>query len=157
MRGAGISAVDVSGRGGTDWGRVEAYRREASPITVSKAETFSRWGISTVASVIEVTQSTDAPVISSGGLRDGVHVAKSIALGAVAAGFASPLLVAAMSGETRLHRRVASIIDELRTAMFLTGSVTVEDLRKADLVISGETLNWVTQRGLDVKRYARRA
>jgi isopentenyl-diphosphate delta-isomerase len=41
--------------------------------------------------------------------------------------------------------------------MFLTGSVTVEDLRKADLVISGETLDWVTQRGLDVKRYARRA
>ncbi|MFH0848745.1 MAG: type 2 isopentenyl-diphosphate Delta-isomerase [archaeon] len=156
LREAGASAIDVSGRGGTDWAKVEAYRPRASPELISKADAFSMWGISTVASILEVTQSTEVTVIASGGLRNGVDAAKSIALGATGAGFASQLLVAAMTNEKSLFRRIDRILDELKTAMFLTGSKTVEDLKRVDLVISGQTLNWAMQRGLDAERYARR-
>lgn len=156
LREAGADAIDVSGRGGTDWAKVEARRPRALPRIASKANAFSFWGISTAASILEVTQSTDAAVIASGGLRDGVDVAKSIAMGAIVAGFASQLLVAAMTSEASLFRRIDCIVDELKTAMFLTGSKTVEDLKRVDLVISGHTLSWAMERGLDVERYARR-
>jgi len=157
LQDVGVRAIDVAGRGGTDWGKVEAKRPKTAQQTVSKAELFSTWGISTVASVLEVTQFTNTPVIASGGVRNGMHVAKSIALGAEMVGSALPFLSAAMAGEKMVGRLLERITDELKTAMFLTGSDTITSLRKVDLILSGATLNWAIQRGLDANRYARRS
>ncbi len=156
LQDVGVKAIDVAGRGGTDWGKVESKRPKTSRGTISKAEVFSDWGISTVASILEVTQFTKTQIIASGGVRDGIHVAKSIALGATMAGSALPFLSAAMAGERRIYQLIDRILEELKTAMFLTGSGTINSLRNVDLVISGEILNWAIQRGLDVKRYPRR-
>ena len=74
-------------------------------------------------------------VIASGGVRSGVDVAKSLALGADAAGMALPLLRAAAISQEALHARIAYLKEELATVLFCTGCRTIDDLQaRAPLV-----------------------
>jgi len=71
------------------------------------------------------------PVIASGGLRDGVDVAKCLALGATAGGIAAPLLRAAQ--ENRATEAVRTVVDQLRTAVWLAGAPGAQELNAAHL------------------------
>ncbi len=155
LKAAGVSAIDVAGVGGTDWARVEGYRN-SERAKKSRMELFYGWGISTAASIVEVKQATDLTTIASGGIRDGVQIAKVVALGASAAGVARPLLSAALSSSTSVEQVIRTMHEEMRRVMFLTGSARVVDLQQAPLVIAGNTYHWLTQRGFDTERYARR-
>jgi isopentenyl-diphosphate delta-isomerase len=118
----GVSAIDVSGAGGTSWSAVEHYRATTvAAHALSRA--FFDWGIPTAASLQMVrTAVPDLPLIASGGLRTGIDAAKGLALGATLAGFAGPLLRAAALGETEAMEALEGIVAELRLAMFCTGS-----------------------------------
>jgi isopentenyl-diphosphate delta-isomerase len=59
-------------------------------------------------------------VIASGGLRDGVDVAKCLALGATAGGLARPLLRAAQNGGA--SHALATLVDQLRIAVWACGA-----------------------------------
>lgn len=155
LEAAGVSCIDVAGVGGTDWARVEGYRNRRGKKTF-RMKMLHGWGISTAASLIEVTQSTKLKAIASGGIRDGLQIAKSVALGASAAGLARPLLGPAMASRHAVEEVIRTIHREFRMAMFLTGSKTVSDLKEAPLVILGDTNHWLSQRGFDTTRYARR-
>jgi isopentenyl-diphosphate delta-isomerase len=128
-----LAAVDVSGLGGTHWGRIEGARagREGDAVRVRAAETFADWGVSTVDSVrtaAEVLPKT-VEIWASGGVRTGLDAAKLIALGATRVGFAKPALEAALAGETELARWMETVEFELRTALFCTGNKTPAALR----------------------------
>jgi len=151
----GVSCIDVAGVGGTDWARVESYRK-GSGRKESRNQLFHGWGIPTAASLVEVIQSTKLIAIASGGVRDGLQIAKSITLGASAAGLARPLLRPAMKSRQAVEKAIRVVHRELKTAMFLTGSKTITDLQGAPLVITGDTYHWLSQRGFDTRRYARR-
>jgi isopentenyl-diphosphate delta-isomerase len=69
------------------------------------------------------------PLIASGGLRNGIDVAKAIALGADVGAMARPFLVKADEGEPTLHQFIEDILEELRVCMFATGSATAPALR----------------------------
>ena len=43
LTGKGLSAIDVSGFGGTHWGRVEALRQKKTDVSYKVANTFSNW------------------------------------------------------------------------------------------------------------------
>lgn len=133
---AGASAVDIGGTGGTSWAAVETIRAERRGRKGSVI--FSEWGMPTVVSLCEVA-STGAPVIATGGVRNGLHVAKCIALGAVMTGMALPLFRAAIEGEDELFQMIEQIHGELRVAMFLTGSPSIYELGKARTIITGRT------------------
>jgi isopentenyl-diphosphate delta-isomerase len=101
----GIAAVDVSGLGGTHWGRIEGHRALDNTKLKQTAETFRNWGISTVQSVQDaVAVSSGFEVWGSGGVRHGLDAAKLFALGAKTVGFAKPMLEAAVqSTDAVLH------------------------------------------------------
>lgn len=154
----GVKGVNVSGLGGTSWSAVEYYRarEKGYKLQTQLGQTFWDWGIPTVPSIVEVSTSTRLKVFASGGVRNGLHIAKSIALGAHYGGLALPLLKSLSSRGNGARDRLLAVIEELKTAMFLTGSRNVEDLRSAPLVITGRTADWLHSRGIDIKNYASR-
>jgi len=137
---AGVKMIDVSGTGGLSWAGVEAFR--AAETEDGNLEEMGRlmefWGIPTPASIVEC-RSAGAYVISSGGVRSGLDVAKAITLGATLCGIALPLLKPAMKGENELKRTVTDFCDELRVAMFLSGARNPEELGERRPYITGRT------------------
>jgi isopentenyl-diphosphate delta-isomerase len=131
---AGVSAIDVAGAGGTSWARVEAER--AQDLRQRRlGMTFADWGIPTAECIVEVRAIAPAiPLIASGGLRNGLDAAKAIGLGADLVGMALPFLQAAHESEAALHSLVDLLEAELTTALFCTGSATLQDLRRPDIL-----------------------
>ncbi len=158
LESAGVLGVDVSGAGGTSWAAVEYYRAKAVENTFRQrlGKRFWDWGIPTAASLVEVTQSTELTVFASGGVRSGIDVAKALALNASLASTSTPLLYPATKSTGKVEETLNFIIEELRNTMFLVGAENVDDLKKAPLVITGKTAEWLTQRGFKPEKYARR-
>lgn len=150
---SGAAALDVAGAGGTSWAAVEAYRSQDKGL----GELFWDWGITTAACTVEAVHNVQIPVISSGGIRTGLDAAKALALGASAVGIALPALKACYQGEETLDTYLERFLRELRVAMFLVGASNLEELKKADLVIRGETRDWLRERGYETQHYARRS
>jgi isopentenyl-diphosphate delta-isomerase len=146
LRAAGVQALDVGGLGGTSFSAVEGERAEqiGDRRGAQLGEVFREWGVPTAVSVVQASQA-GLPIIATGGARTGLDAARAIALGASAVGVARPLLLAALDGYEAVAAWIEQFIVELRTAMFLTGSVTVADLRRRPPVILGETAQWLHQ------------
>jgi isopentenyl-diphosphate delta-isomerase len=144
----GVRALDVGGVGGTSFAAVEGLRAEAQGATGSQrmGEVFRDWGLPTSVSVIGA-QATNLPVIATGGIRSGLDAAKALTLGATLVGVARPLLQAALEGDAAVDAWVAQFLDELRTALFLTGSKDLPTLGKAPRVIVGSTRAWIDRLG----------
>lgn len=130
----GVSAIDVAGAGGTSWAKVEAERAQDSKQR-RLGQTFSDWGIPTAECLLQVRSvAPDIPLIASGGLRNGLDVAKTIALGADLAGLAFPFLQAANDSEAALHELMDILIAELTTALFCSGSANLAALRQPGIL-----------------------
>jgi len=155
----GVKGIDVSGMGGTSWAAVEYYRAREKKykLQTELGATFWDWGTPTVPSIVEVSNSTNLKVFASGGVRNGLHIAKAIALGADYGGLALPMLKSVSSGEDAAVTRLTTVIEELKNAMFLTGSRNLKQLQQAPMVITGTTYQWLIQRGFDPGRYATRS
>jgi isopentenyl-diphosphate delta-isomerase len=126
---AGVKGIDVAGAGGTSWSEVEKYRL-AEPWRRRVAEAFAGWGIPTAYCVERARMvAPDALLIASGGIRDGIDVAKAIALGADVAGIAGPFLRAASRSEETAEELVREHLSTLRIAMFAIGADTLRRLR----------------------------
>jgi isopentenyl-diphosphate delta-isomerase len=129
LKGAGVAAIDVAGSGGTSWSVVER-RRAVDEKGGRIAEAFADWGIPTADSILMVRQGAPGvKIIGSGGIRTGIDVAKVLALGAEAAGIATPLLAPATVGTDAVAARLEEIIEELRIAMFCVGAGDLGTLR----------------------------
>ncbi|WP_133130974.1 type 2 isopentenyl-diphosphate Delta-isomerase [Legionella yabuuchiae] len=127
----GVGAVDVSGVGGTHWGRIEGHRASHDPIRQSAATTFKNWGIDTIQSVKDaISIAPRFEVWGSGGVRHGLDAAKLFALGATTVGFAKPMLTAALTSSKAVIEHMAMIEYELKVAMFCTGSRELNELKE---------------------------
>jgi isopentenyl-diphosphate delta-isomerase len=125
---AGVAAIDVAGAGGTSWSQVEMHRI-ADPDLAQVAAAFRAWGIPTAESIRLVRQAApDVPVFASGGLRGGIDVTKSIALGARLGGLASPFLKAAAQGADAAHAAIARVCREIKICMFAAGAGSLDQL-----------------------------
>ncbi len=129
LQSVGLAAIDVSGMGGTHWGRVEGLRMQEKESGYQVAQVFRQWGISTVDS-LENGIKTDIglPLWASGGVRDGLQAAKLLALGAEKVGLAKPVLEAAVQGTETLIARMDQWERELKVAMFCLGIENVKSL-----------------------------
>lgn len=131
----GVQYIDVAGAGGTSWAGIESYRlRKNKP-----AKTFWDWGIPTARSLVEAGKVKGIRLIASGGIENGVTVAKALALGADLCGAARPFLKTIASGRKNgLSALIREWREELKTVLFLTGSKSVSDLRKSRALIKRE-------------------
>lgn len=131
---AGVAAIDVAGSGGTSWAQVEAERAEDVRLK-AVASAFRDWGIPTARAILDVRRACPAAtVIASGGIRDGIDVARAIRLGADVVGQAAGILPAALEGTGAVVAHIETVIDQLRIACFCTGSASLSDLRRAALI-----------------------
>jgi isopentenyl-diphosphate delta-isomerase len=158
LESVGVGAIDVAGAGGTSWAAVEYHRAKKlrDEYRQRLGETFWDWGIPTAVSVAEVTQSVRLTVIASGGIRSGIDVAKALALGANLTGTALPVLRPATKGSEEVKKELQLILEELKNTMFLVGAESIQKLKKAPLVITGITAEWLRIRGFQFEAYARR-
>jgi isopentenyl-diphosphate delta-isomerase len=127
----GIAAIDVAGAGGTSWARVEG-KRSGDPARERIAEAFGDWGYATPRGTAALRAALPlVPLVASGGIRDGVQVAKALALGADLAGLALPFLRAADESDAAVASLIDELVTALRIALFATGSRTIGELRDA--------------------------
>lgn len=130
LENTGIFAVDVSGKGGTHWGRVEGYRSGENELLYKVAQTFSNWGISTLQSMLNAKEArVPYEIWASGGVRNGLEIGKLCALGASKVGVAKPFLEAALAGDEALEELLKKLELELKITMFCTGSKNLKDLQ----------------------------
>jgi isopentenyl-diphosphate delta-isomerase len=130
---AGVAAIDVAGAGGTSWSQVEMHRAESQDQALL-AEAFIDWGIPTAQAIINVRRAApDLKVFASGGLRDGIDIAKCIALGASLGGMASPFLKAADQSLEKTIEKITLILRQMQVAMFASGIANIEQLRQTSL------------------------
>jgi isopentenyl-diphosphate delta-isomerase len=157
LESAGVRGIDVSGSGGTSFAAVEHYRskKQETGFQHMLGDVFWDWGIPTAASLVEVSQTVNIPVIASGGLRSGVEMAKALALGASLASLSHPMLQVAVKGAKETISMLSSLIEELKNTMFLVGADSVQVLRKVSVVITSETAEWLRMRGFNIESYAR--
>lgn len=131
---AGVSAIDVAGAGGTSWSEVE-YHRAPSNFHALVAASFADWGIPTADAIqYAVKAAPELPVFASGGLKNGIDIAKSVALGAVLGGMAGPFLKAADQSVDAVREFIEIVSRQLQIAMLATGSGTIEALRHVELI-----------------------
>lgn len=158
LEAAGVEGIDVSGAGGTSFAAVEYYRSRGHKNSRQRrlGEVFWDWGIPTASSIVEISQTVKTPVIASGGIRSGIDMAKSIALGASLTSLSQPMLEAAIKGVEETKNALSLLIEELKNTMFLVGADSIQTLKKRPLVITGRTADWLKTRGFDVEAYARR-
>jgi isopentenyl-diphosphate delta-isomerase len=125
----GVAAIDVAGAGGTSWALVEG-RRSGDAARERIAEAFGDWGYATPRATAALHAALpNTPLVASGGIRNGVQVAKALALGADLAGLALPFLRAADESDAAVATLIDELVTALRIAVFASGARTVVDLR----------------------------
>ena len=144
LKGIGVQGIDVAGMGGTSFSAVEMYRAEdqGDDMHAEIGNTFFDWGIPAPVALQEA-KAAKLPLIASGGVLDGAHVAAAIAMGATAAGAAKAVLKEATESAEAVKNKLLLIKEELKVAMMLTGSANIEQLSKARYVVLGETREWL--------------
>jgi isopentenyl-diphosphate delta-isomerase len=143
LKGTGIRGIDVSGTGGTSFSAVEMYRSErmgdARGVTLGR--TLRDWGIPSPVCVIWAN--VGLPLIASGGITNGVQMAKGLVLGAKCGGTARSVLKEALESPKRVEEKLVLMLEEFKVAMFLTGSKSVDELGKRDYIITGSVKDWI--------------
>lgn len=131
---AGVAAIDVAGSGGTSWSEVE-YHRAPSAFHARVARAFANWGIPTAEAIRYARNvTTTHPVFASGGLQDGIDIAKSIALGATLAGLAGRFLKAANESEEAVNELIRELTRQLRVAMLCSSAQDLDALSQTALI-----------------------
>ncbi len=133
LRSAGVSAIDVAGAGGTSWSQVEMYRLQ-EPNFIRVAASFRNWGIPTSESIQMARRgAADISIFSTGGMKNGLDVAKAITLGADLGGMAGPFLKAAVISQEEVLALISALIQQIRIVMFVVAARNLSDLRRANL------------------------
>ena len=129
----GVAAIDVAGAGGTSWSQVEMHRAP-DEFTRQLAATFVGWGIPTAESIVNVRSAVpEMTIFASGGLKDGLDIAKCIALGATLGGMAGQFLKAAAVSTRSVVQMMELTKRQIQVTMFATGAGTLHDLSMGKL------------------------
>lgn len=153
---AGVRAIDVSGRGGTNFAWIEDRRA-----AIAEADPgLEHWGIPTVCALAEVAALglPGLDLVASGGIRYGSEAAKALALGARAVAVAGPVLLRQRrEGAEGVRAYLRQLLADLRTAMLLAGARSVAAMHHVPVVVTGFAGEWCRLRGVDLAALASRS
>jgi len=150
LKSIGVPYIDVSGSGGTSWTKVEMFRAN-SGLLRQVGSTFADWGVPTAFGVMATRHvcGSDVTIIASGGIENGLDVARSIAIGADVGGLARPILLSFLEGGSDgASDYIRRIKEELRIAMLLTGARNVSALSSIPRVYRDGIREWLSHFGL---------
>ena len=147
LKNVGVAAVNVAGHGGTSWAGVEKLRAEIAQNAVKTriGELFWDWGIPTALCLIEVRSAVKIPIIASGGIRNGLEIAKCVVLGANVCAMAYPFLKKADESFDNLLLFTETLVAELKSTMFLVGAQTIHELKASHCRITGKLKEEISQ------------
>lgn len=150
---ANISALDVSGRGGTNFAQIEGAR-----VSSNWWLPFAEWGLPTPLCVAEAVRANPKlPILASGGIRNGMQVAQVMALGAWGAGVAGEVLYHTFHGGQRaVEHWLDVLLRQLRTTVALCGLKSARDLAQTPVMITGRLGELFSLRGFDLVKMANR-
>ncbi|MFD6103587.1 type 2 isopentenyl-diphosphate Delta-isomerase [Nocardia salmonicida] len=154
LTGLGVAAVDVAGRGGTDFASIENRRRDRQ-----NYDYLTGWGQSAAGSLLEIQRSPGQPeLLASGGVRNPLDVVKALALGAGAVGVAGHFLrIVIDDGADELATVVGDWLEQLTSLMTVLGAHSVAALVNTDLLITGTLAERSIRRGVDLSACANRS
>jgi isopentenyl-diphosphate delta-isomerase len=137
----GVSAIDVAGAGGTSWSQVEMHRAKDES-SRKLAGTFIGWGIPTAESILGIRKVMPRmPIFASGGLKDGLDIAKCIALGATLGGIAGPFLRSAATSAEAVENLIKLTQKQIQITMFAAGAVSIKELKRTPIMTTILTRN----------------
>ncbi len=140
LKSCGVAAIDLGGMGGTSWVLVDSIR------SGKDSTRFRCWGIPTAVSILE-TRDIGIPLIATGGVRNGLQMAKAVLLGADLCGIALPFLkILNEEGKEGVERYIDTLKREFCFALYLTGSSNIKDFRTKGIVLGHRLREWVGQR-----------
>lgn len=150
LRSCGVAAIDVGGAGGSSMSAMEAARSQSrgDERTMNIGLLYRDWGIATPIAVVEAGVA-GLPLISTGGVRNGLDMARALALGATLVGMGFPFLKAASKSYEAVCELLEVVVAELKLAMQLSGAANIGQMREVDVVVTGETRNWLMLRGFE--------
>ncbi len=138
---AGVRHVDVGGAGGTSWVGVETLRAEGDAKRLG--DRLWDWGVPTAASVHYAARRKMVS-IATGGMKTGLDVARAVALGASAGGFARAAFQEwVASGKEGAEQFFTRAEQEIRGVMLLCGASSIAELQSAPRLIRGELRDWM--------------
>src|SRR5712691_591082 len=159
LRDCGVAAIDVGGAGGSSMSAMEAARSQSRGDERARniGLLYRDWGIATPIAVVEAGVAR-LPLIATGGVRSGLDMARALALGATLVGMGFPFLKAASESYEKVCELLEMVVAEMKVAMQLSGANRIEQMRQVDIVVTGETGNWLRLRGFeeDLKAMAQR-
>ncbi len=130
---AGVKGIDVAGAGGTSWAGVEILRNN-----IIQNYEFWDWGLPTsfcIQSVSDLKTKFDFMLIGSGGINNGIDVAKALAMGADITATARIILHELnKAGSEGVQKLIKDWFEIVRKIMFLTGSSSINELKNNKLI-----------------------
>lgn len=131
---AGITTVDISGHGGTNFVEIEDMRDYETDFS----ELYS-WGIPTAKAIIDGRSvSKDITIIASGGIKCSMDIVKSIVIGADVVGISGELLKYVIHGGYDYAKQyIESLIKKTKIIMVLLGASNIEELKKVPYKTTG--------------------
>lgn len=150
----GFDGYDIGGTGGTSFAAIESNRDNFDNEKYSRnpAEVFREWGIPTPISILNVRKTSQKLIIATGGLKTGLDIAKSIALGADISGFAYKFLKTAwedMKSNTISNtiKEIKTLKNELRSSLWLMNLKNISELKgnQKKYIVLGKLNQWLNQ------------
>lgn len=162
----GVTIIDVAGSGGTNFARIEndrgpeAYGDDSALVATHRDFSWiNSVGLSTPECLVDL-QATPfglqgPSILASGGIRNPMDVARSLAMGAQAAGVAGVFLRVAMTDGAEALAEVITIWRErIAQIQALFGVRTPAELSTADVMIRGELAEFARLRGINLGNIA---
>lgn len=153
---AGVAWADVSGRGGTDFLRIENDRRPRGDYGY-----LTGFGQSAPACLLDaatLAPATRPALFASGGVRNPLDVLKCLALGARAVGVAGAFLAAVVeAGAEGLIELIEDWQQHAAELSALLGARDITELGRTDLLVRGRLREYCELRGIDAGAWSRRS